>query len=96
MNIVVLDACRNDPFPPANDTGRGLAIVDAPNGSIVGSSTAPGIEAQDGDGNRRPYTSAFLNSARVPNPADQRLFKRVRLEVNNATKGRQHHRKARR
>ena len=89
MRIVVLDACRNNPFPEVNDTGRGLAIVDAPNGSIVGYSTAPGMEAQDGDGNHSPYTSAFLNNAREPNLPIEQLFKRVRLEVNNATKGRQ-------
>jgi hypothetical protein len=89
MRIVVLDACRNNPFPEVNDTGRGLAIVDAPNGSIVGYSTAPGMEAQDGDGNHSPYTSAFLNIAREPNLPIEQLFKRVRLEVNNTTKGRQ-------
>src|SRR5438093_7459638 len=89
MRIVVLDACRNNPFPEVNDTGRGLAIVDAPNGSIVGYSTAPGMEAQDGDGNHSPYTSAFLNVAREPNLPIEQLFKRVRLQVNNATDGRQ-------
>ncbi|WOH64458.1 caspase family protein [Bradyrhizobium sp. BWA-3-5] len=89
MRIVVLDACRNNPFPEASDNGRGLAIVDAPNGSIVGYSTSPGMEAQDGDGNHSPYTSAFLNSARVPNLPIEQLFKRVRLEVNTATNGRQ-------
>ena len=87
MRIVVLDACRNNPFPEVNDTGRGLAIVDAPNGSIVGYSTAPGMEAQDGDGNNSPYTSAFLNNAREPNLPIEQLFKRVRLEVNNTTEG---------
>ena len=89
MRIVVLDACRNNPFPEVNDAGRGLAIVDAPNGSIVGYSTAPGMEAQDGDGNHSPYTSAFLNNARKPNLPIEQLFKQVRLEVNNATRGRQ-------
>lgn len=89
MRIVVLDACRNNPFPEVNDKGRGLAIVDAPNGSIVGYSTAPGMEAQDGDGNHSPYTTAFLNNARQPNLPIEQLFKRVRLEVNNATNGRQ-------
>ncbi|KRR07186.1 caspase family protein [Bradyrhizobium valentinum] len=89
MRIVVLDACRNNPFPEINDAGRGLAIVDAPNGSIVGYSTAPGMEAQDGDGNHSPYTSAFLNIAREPNLPIEQLFKRVRLEVNNTTNGRQ-------
>jgi len=89
MRIVVLDACRNNPFPNVDDAGRGLAIVDAPSGSIVGYSTAPGMEAQDGDGNHSPYTSAFLNVARQPNLPIEQLFKRVRLEVNNTTAGKQ-------
>jgi Caspase domain len=89
MRIVVLDACRNNPFPGVNDAGRGLAIVDAPNGSIVGYSTAPGTEAQDGDSNHSPYTSAFLRRAREPNLPIEQLFKRVRLDVNDATEGRQ-------
>ena len=89
MRIVVLDACRNNPFPDVDDAGRGLAIVDAPSGSIVGYSTAPGMEAQDGDGNHSPYTSAFLHLARASRICRSRqLFKRVRLEVNNPTDGR--------
>nr|WP_092509395.1 caspase family protein [Afipia sp. GAS231] len=89
MRIVVLDACRNNPFPGVSDAGRGLAIVDAPNGSIVGYSTAPGMEAQDGDSNHSPYTRAFLQRAREPNLPIEQLFKRVRLDVNDATEGRQ-------
>lgn len=89
MRIVVLDACRNNPFTQVKDTTRGLAIVDAPRGSIVGYSTAPGMEAQDGDGNHSPYTSAFINVAREPNLPIEQLFKRVRLEVNNSTDGKQ-------
>jgi hypothetical protein len=89
MRIVVLDACRNNPFPTINDAGRGLAIVDAPNGSIVGYSTAPGAEAQDGSGGHSPYTQAFLQIAREPNVPIEQLFKRVRLEVNHATDGQQ-------
>jgi hypothetical protein len=89
MRIVVLDACRNNPFPDINDAGRGLAIVDAPNGSIVGYSTAPGMEAQDGSNGHSPYTNAFLRLAREPNLPIEQLFKRIRLEVNNSTDGRQ-------
>ena len=49
MRIVMLDACRNNPFSEINKTaGRGLAIVDAPVGSIVSYSTSPGAEAEDG------------------------------------------------
>jgi hypothetical protein len=89
MRIVVLDACRNNPFPTINDAGRGLAIVDAPNGSIVGYSTAPGTEALDGDGGHSPYTSAFLQLAREPNVPIEQLFKRVRLDVTHSTEGAQ-------
>lgn len=89
MRIVILDACRNNPFPEINDAGRGLAIVDAPNGSIVGYSTAPGAEALDGAGGHSPYTQAFLSIAREPNVPIEQLFKRVRLQVNQATSGQQ-------
>jgi uncharacterized caspase-like protein len=87
LRIVVLDACRNNPFPNIDDAGRGLAIVDAPAGSIVGYSTAPGTEALDGTGGHSPYTAAFLRLAREPNQPIEALFKRVRLEVNSATDG---------
>jgi hypothetical protein len=89
MRIVILDACRNNPFPEVNDAGRGLAIVDAPNGSIVGYSTAPGAEALDGTGGHSPYTQAFLNVAREPNVPIEQLFKRIRLQVNQSTSGAQ-------
>jgi hypothetical protein len=89
MRIVILDACRNNPFPSLNDAGRGLAIVDAPNGSIVGYSTAPGTEALDGVGNHSPYTSAFLRLAHEKNLPIEQLFKRIRLDVNNSTDGQQ-------
>ncbi|MBR0995266.1 caspase family protein [Bradyrhizobium japonicum] len=89
MRIVILDACRNNPFPNVNDAGRGLAIVDAPNGSIVGYSTAPGAEALDGTGGHSPYTQAFLDVAREPNVPIEQLFKRVRLQVNQSTSGAQ-------
>jgi hypothetical protein len=89
LRIVLLDACRNNPFKEVNDAGRGLAIVDAPNGSIVGYSTAPGTEALDGTGDHSPYASAFLKLAPEPNVPIEQLFKRVRLEVNNTTDGKQ-------
>lgn len=89
MRIVILDACRKNPFPGVNDAGRGLAIVDAPNGSIVGYSTAPGAEALDGTNGHSPYTQAFLNVAHEPNVPIEQLFKRVRLQVNQTTSGAQ-------
>ncbi len=89
MRVVVLDACRNNPFSQLKDTGRGLAIVDAPNGSIVGYSTAPGTEAFDGEGKNSPYTSAFLRLGREPNLPIEQFFKKVRVVVNDVTEGKQ-------
>jgi hypothetical protein len=90
MRIVMLDACRNNPFSEINKTaGRGLAIVDAPPGSIVSYSTSPGAEAEDGTGENSPYTSALLKVAAEPGLPIEQAFKRARLSVNQATSGRQ-------
>ena len=85
--IVMLDACRNNPFCGDQQelTGRGLAIVDAPSGSLVSYSTAPGTEALDGDGANSPYTAALLKVAREQGLPIEQALKRVRLAVNEAT-----------
>jgi uncharacterized caspase-like protein len=86
--IVILDACRNNPFSEINKTtGRGLAIVDAPTGSIVSYSTAPGSEAEDGTGANSPYTTALLAVAKEPGVPIEQAFKRVRYSVHQSTKG---------
>jgi uncharacterized caspase-like protein len=88
MRIVILDACRNNPFA-TEKSARGLAIVDAPTGSIVAYSTAPGTAATDGAGANSPYTAAFLEVSKEPHLQIEQLFKQVRLKVNDATKGQQ-------
>ncbi|MFL9827158.1 caspase domain-containing protein [Rhodoplanes sp. SY1] len=88
--IVILDACRNNPFSEINKVvGRGLAIVDAPAGSIVSYSTAPGSEAEDGEGSNSPYTRALLSVAKEPGVPIEQAFKRVRYAVHQETSGRQ-------
>jgi caspase domain-containing protein len=88
--IVMLDACRNNPFSEINKTsGRGLAIVDAPTGSIVAYSTSPGAVAEDGPGSNSPFTAAMLAVAVEPGVPIEQAFKRVRLAVHQATEGRQ-------
>ncbi len=88
--IVILDACRNNPFSAINKTtGRGLAIVDAPNGSLVSYSTAPGTEALDGEGDNSPYTTALMKIGQEPGLPIEQLLKRVRLDVSNATERQQ-------
>ncbi|NVN87889.1 MAG: caspase family protein [Rhodopseudomonas sp.] len=93
MRIVMLDACRNNPFPDINMTaGHGLAIVDTKAGaagSFISYSTSPGAVAEDGNGTNSPYTTALLNVAKEPNLPIEEAFKRVRIAVNQATDGRQ-------
>ena len=88
--IVVLDACRNNPFSEINKTtGRGLAIVDAPTGSLVSYSTAPGTEALDGEAENSPFTAAFLKAAREPGIPIEQALKRVRSLVHDTTRQQQ-------
>jgi uncharacterized membrane protein YgcG len=93
MRLLLLDACRNNPFPELNKSvGRGLAIVDAKIGApntFMSFSTSPGAEAEDGSGANSPYTTALLEAAKAPNIPVEETFKRVRLAVNKATDGRQ-------
>jgi hypothetical protein len=93
MRIILLDACRNNPFPDIyKSTGHGLAIVDAKigaPGTFLSYSTSPGAEAEDGNGADSPYTAALLIAARQPNLTIEQAFKRVRVSVNKATEGRQ-------
>jgi len=88
--IVILDACRNNPFAGLQKTtGRGLAVADAPAGSILAYSTSPGQEALDGTGANSPYTSALVEVMKEPGLPIEAMFRKVRVKVNEATSGRQ-------
>jgi hypothetical protein len=93
MRILLLDACRNNPFPAINKTaGHGLALVDTKTGipgTFLSYSTSPGAEAEDGNGVDSPYTTALLTAAREPGVPIEEAFKRVRVAVNKVTEGRQ-------
>ena len=93
MRIIMLDACRNNPFPNISaTTAHGLAIVDTKAGaagSFISYSTSPGSVAEDGNGANSPYTTALLSVANEPNLPIEEAFKRVRVAVNQATDGRQ-------
>ena len=93
MRILMLDACRNNPFPDiSKSAGGGLAIVDAKVGSpgtFLSFSTSPGAVAEDGTGSNSPYTSALLAAGKEQGIPIEETFKRVRLAVNKVTEGRQ-------
>lgn len=84
VNIVVLDACRNNPFIKTRSLkSRGLAPMDAPSGSLIAFSTAPGTEALDGLGRNGLYTKHLMANVKVPGLTIEQVFKRTREAVEN-------------
>ena len=81
-NIVVLDACRNNPFPAVSrSVTKGLARMDSPSGSFIAYSTAPGAVALDGTGKNSPYTTALAEFITDPDLTLEAVFKKVRRKV---------------
>tara|TARA_B100000315_G_scaffold221678_1_gene225231 strand:+ start:330 stop:1742 length:1413 start_codon:yes stop_codon:yes gene_type:complete len=86
MNMVFLDACRNNPFARSfRAINKGLAQMDAPSGSLIVYATAPGSVAADGVGRNGIFTKNLLEYLETPNlPVNQILMsvrKDVRLET---------------
>ena len=80
-NIVILDACRDNPFERSWRRGTGgfwIAFMNAPSGSLIAYSTAPGKTALSGRGQTSPYTSALLKHIDTPNITVLQMFQRVR------------------
>ncbi len=90
LNIIILDACRNNPYAGSNRSGtRGLAPVQAASGTLIAYSTAPGDVAFDGNGLNSPYTLALSRFIRKPGLAVETVFKRVLASVEDATQNKQ-------
>jgi formylglycine-generating enzyme required for sulfatase activity len=86
LNIVVLDACRNNPFSRSwRSTNDGLAQINAPSGTLIAYSTAPGKVASDGAGRNAPYTAALLKAIKMPDLSLSDVFMQVRAEVQKTT-----------
>ena len=89
LNVVILDACRNNPFERRASRSMGasgLAQMEAPKGSLIAYSTAPGKTAADGDGRNGLYTQALLKFIQEPGLTIEQVFKNVRKEVARATR----------
>jgi hypothetical protein len=92
MKIVILDACRNNPWERAwhrSAAMLGLASVYAPKGTIIGFATSPGEVAEDGSGRNGTYTAALLQHIQAPDCSIETMFKRVRNTVAADTRGKQ-------
>lgn len=91
MNIVVLDACRNNPFGGRGmrSASSGLAQMQAPAGTVIGYATQPGSLAADGDGSNSPYTAALAEAMRRPGSTVFDVFNNVGVSVMRKTGGNQ-------
>jgi uncharacterized caspase-like protein/TRAP-type C4-dicarboxylate transport system substrate-binding protein len=90
VSIVILDACRNNPFARSFRSGtRGLAQMTAATGSLIAFATAPGSVAADGSGRNGTYTKHLLASLRADDTDVLKVFQRVRANVVKETGGRQ-------
>ncbi|MGL1862274.1 MAG: SUMF1/EgtB/PvdO family nonheme iron enzyme [Pseudodesulfovibrio sp.] len=85
-NIVILDACRNNPFKRSfRSSSRGLARMDAPNGSMIVYATSPGDVAADGNGRNGIFTSHLLKNLDRPGLTLAQVFNQTGLGVANQT-----------
>ncbi|MGB7922038.1 MAG: SUMF1/EgtB/PvdO family nonheme iron enzyme [Pyrinomonadaceae bacterium] len=92
LNIMVLDACRDNPLKfgfPA-DVKQGFAEARATTtGTLIAFSTAPGFVALDGQGQQSPYTAALCQNLLLRPSRIEDVFIRTRIQVDNATRGKQ-------
>ncbi|MBI1354734.1 MAG: hypothetical protein GC160_10330 [Acidobacteria bacterium] len=82
LNIVTLDACRNNGFQASRSTSGGLALMNAAEGSFIAFATGPGMTADDNrDGRNGLFTSKLLDALREPGLSIDAVFNRVRQGV---------------
>ena len=85
-NLVILDACRNNPFTSnVRSLRQGLAFTNAPSGTLIAYATAPGDTAADGDGDNGVYTKHLIKHILTPGRQIEDVFKQVRVGVKKET-----------
>ena len=97
FNIVILDACRNNPFKSfarfksfAHSMQKGLKRMPGIEGTIIAYATSPGNVALDGVGSRNsPYTKSLIENLKEPNVPVEIMFKQVRKDVRSETSNQQ-------
>jgi hypothetical protein len=90
MNLVFLDACRNNPYSRRfRSTTRGLSRENAPSGTLMSFATRPGSEAADGDGRNGLYTSVLLQQLKLADQPIEQVLKKVVAGVKQASNGQQ-------
>ncbi len=86
-NIVILDACRNNPFTTSETTNSGLAMMSAPLGTFIAFAADANQVALDGDGNNGLFTQELLNNMKTQGIKIEDVFKRTRKAVSEKSGG---------
>ena len=91
VNVMILDACRDLPFPALNRTlaSRGLARIETVGSALLAFATAPGQTAADGRTRNSPYTAQLIKHLKQPGLTLSQLFNDVGFAVHKSTGGRQ-------
>jgi hypothetical protein len=91
LNMVILDACRNNPFGARGlrSSDGGLAQMRAPEGTLISYATQPGSVAQDGGDGHSPYTKALATTIQQAGLDIFQTFNQVGLAVKRETRGSQ-------
>ncbi|WP_350115171.1 caspase family protein [Fulvivirga sp.] len=89
INIVILDACRNNPFKSFSRGGEsGFKAIPAPSGTIIAFATGEGATASDGTGGNGLYTSALAEEMQKPQRIED-VFINTRIKVRDRSKNQQ-------
>jgi hypothetical protein len=88
-NIVILDACRNNPFRSwARSGARGFKAMNPGSGTIIAFATSEGSTAADGEGSNGLFTHNLIKHIKKPVPIET-VFKNTRVDVQKASGGNQ-------
>lgn len=88
LNMIILDACRNNPFPAGKRGGTGLARINAPSGTLIAYATDPGSVASDGDGTNGLYTGELIKQLKISQRIED-IFMHTRNNVEQLSDGKQ-------
>ncbi|MDR3342028.1 MAG: SUMF1/EgtB/PvdO family nonheme iron enzyme [Treponema sp.] len=86
LNIVVLDACRDNPFSWKRSGSRGLQVIgNQPADSIIVYATSAGSTAADGTGRNGLFTGQLLKNLKAPGLEVREIFRRTHADVRTAS-----------
>lgn len=83
VNLLILDACRNNPFERRfrSGVGRGLAQMTAPRGTVIWYATRPGKVALDGDGRNSPFTHYLVKTLKEPYMEARKIISQIAIDM---------------